>query len=53
MRPDRALETVKQDQKWSVVRTFEMVNVEKIAIRSVEPFNSCFVERLSPEKFSP
>jgi hypothetical protein len=53
MRLDRALQTVKQDQERSVVRAFEVMDVQEIAIRRVEPLQSGFVEWLTPEKLAP
>ena len=36
MRPDGTLETVKQDQDWSVIGTFEVMDVQEIAVWRVE-----------------
>jgi hypothetical protein len=53
MRPDGALETVEKDQERRVLRAFEVVDVQKIAVRRVESLQSCFVEWLTPEELAP
>lgn len=53
MRPDGALETVKQDQEWSVIWTFEVMDVQKIAVGRIELLQSRFMEWLTTEKLAP
>jgi hypothetical protein len=53
MRPNRALEAVKQEQDWCAGGSIQMVNVQKITVRRLQPLDSCIVYLLTPEKFSP
>lgn len=53
MRPDSAFESMKEHKNGGGVRSIEMVEVEKITVRSFEAFDPCRSRRLLSEELSP
>jgi len=53
MGPNRAFEAVEQEEDGRILGSVEMMEIQEIAIRSLQPLDSCIVYLRTAKEFSP